>query len=145
MAHRLTVKQCKQARGLLKWNLRDLSVRSNIKLERLTEFEQNVVKLFKNENAAVVDVLVKAGIVFGDSGEVTLERASRAGALESEDEEQVAPIVEEVIVQVHHDYYGMTPEQYAYWTAMYAQAYIPMMPQQFIYTPMEHGEDNGIK
>ncbi len=70
--HKLTPSQCKKARGLLKWNSRDLSHRTNVPAERINSFEKGMIHLYPREVINVVDVLKKEGIHFEEFGEVAL-------------------------------------------------------------------------
>lgn len=72
---RITGKQCKTARSLLKWNLHDLAARVKAILpRRIDSFEHGVVHLMEWEYAELLRVFVKAGIHFKPDMEVTLRR-----------------------------------------------------------------------
>lgn len=73
---RISASQSKKARGLLKWNIRDLSHRTNISVERITSFEKGLVHLYQRENQDVIDTLRKEGIIFEEFGEVILEASA---------------------------------------------------------------------
>lgn len=70
--HKLTPSQSKKARGLLKWNVRDLAHRTNVPVNRIDNFERGIIHLYGRENNDVVEALRKEGIMFQEFGEVAL-------------------------------------------------------------------------
>jgi hypothetical protein len=72
--HKITAKQCRAARSLLKWNIQDLGSRvQRIPSRRIDSFEHSAVHIMEWENDELVTVFRKAGIRFNDM-EVTLEK-----------------------------------------------------------------------
>lgn len=74
MAAKITSKQCRAARGLLKWNINDLASRVNVAVRRLESFERGNIQLFQNENTEISDVFKKEGIEFLSDFEVKLKK-----------------------------------------------------------------------
>lgn len=70
--HKLSPGQSKKARGLLKWNIRDLSHRSNVPPNRIESFEKGIIHLYARENNSIVEILRKEGVMFQEFGEVAL-------------------------------------------------------------------------
>ncbi|MBY0354222.1 MAG: hypothetical protein K2Q12_00660 [Rickettsiales bacterium] len=78
----LSGKQCKTARGLLKWNVRELEFRSTVRAKQIEMFEQGTKALMMNHREMLAKAFKKEGIVFLDFGEVTLED-TKSGARRS--------------------------------------------------------------
>lgn len=75
---KLTGKQSKSARSLLKWNLHDLSNRiQSIVPKRIDSFEHGRVHLLQWENNELVKIYKKAGIIFGADFEVSLQQTDK--------------------------------------------------------------------
>ena len=73
--HRITGKQSKTSRSLLKWNIYDLANRvKSILPKRLDSFEHGMVHLMEWENDEVVRAFKKAGILFKADLEVVLQK-----------------------------------------------------------------------
>jgi hypothetical protein len=123
MAKRVSMKQCKQARGLLKWNPRDLSVRSTVKLDRIMEFEHGGVALYKSENQAVYEAFSHAGIEFTDKGEVMLVKMKRAVIDTHEENHSEHHEQQEQVIMDYQQPQMMTPEQWAAWQQACAEEY----------------------
>jgi len=71
--HKITGKQCKAARALLKWNLSDLAnTLSGIVPRRIESFERGMVHLAEWENKDMVASFKKEGIAFRADMEVVL-------------------------------------------------------------------------
>jgi hypothetical protein len=77
---RVNSRMCRNARGLLKWNTRDLCIRAKIQLQRLMEFEHGQIQLLKSENEMIFHAFEHAGITFGEKGEISLTRFHTASA-----------------------------------------------------------------
>lgn len=78
--HKLTGKQCRQARGLLKWNVYDLSSHvSGINAKRIESYERGMVHIAEWENDEMVTAFRKAGIQFNDELDVTLKEKAKSG------------------------------------------------------------------
>lgn len=76
--HRLTGKQSKAARGLLKWNIYDFANRlNNIDSRRIESFERGMVHIAEWENDEMIRTYRKEGIRFNDDMEVTLVEADK--------------------------------------------------------------------
>ncbi len=69
---KLTGRQCKTARNLLKWNIHDLSSRVGIPSTRLGDFESGTAHLVPPEMQGVIRVLEQAGIIFHPDSHLTL-------------------------------------------------------------------------
>jgi hypothetical protein len=65
---RLTASQCRRARGLLKWNQRDLHHKSKVPPQRIDFFEQGVLHLQHGENKAIHEAFKEEGILFLEPG-----------------------------------------------------------------------------
>lgn len=75
--HKITAKQCRTARSLLKWNVYDLSTRvKDIPPKRIESFERGTVHILEWEIEQLVTVLTKAGIVFRPDLEVELKKGA---------------------------------------------------------------------
>ena len=73
---RISGKQSKTARSLLKWNLHDLVSRVNgIQSRRIENFEKGAIPLEEWESDEVTKAFKKSGIKFGDNFSVTLEKS----------------------------------------------------------------------
>ena len=73
---RLTGKQSKSARSLLKWNLYDLGNRvKGVVPKRIGSFEHGLVHLMEWENDELVRAFKKAGILFKGDLEVVLDKS----------------------------------------------------------------------
>jgi hypothetical protein len=71
--HKLTGKQCRTARSLLKWNVYDLATHVNsIPPRRIESFEKGVVHIVEWENDEMVQAFRNEGIVFNSDLDVTL-------------------------------------------------------------------------
>lgn len=76
--HKLTGKQCKQARALLKWNVYDLASRVNgINPRRIESYERGMVHIVEWENDEMVTAFRKEGIHFSAELDVTLKDSDR--------------------------------------------------------------------
>jgi hypothetical protein len=74
---KVTPKQCKTARSLLKWNVHDLAnVVKGVPAKRIESFEQGTVHLAEWENDQIMRALKKAGIAFKADLEVSLEKSN---------------------------------------------------------------------
>jgi len=72
---KITGKQCRQARSLLKWNLHDLASRvKSILARRIDSFEHGTVHLQPWENEALATAFKKAGILLKADLEVALAK-----------------------------------------------------------------------
>jgi hypothetical protein len=69
---RLAPAQCKRARGLLHWNVHDLSMRTKVSPVRIERFERNQGRLHKTEADEIVETLIKHNIEFKPNGTVIL-------------------------------------------------------------------------
>ena len=74
---KLTGKQSRTARALLKWNLHDLAARVHTGAKRIENFENGIVHLQKFENEELVETYTKAGIEFRGDFEVVLKGKRR--------------------------------------------------------------------
>lgn len=70
----LTARQSKQARSLLKWNLHDLSSRTNIPSKHLERFERSLTRLTLPEVQECIKIYEKNGIRFLDNLDVILAK-----------------------------------------------------------------------
>lgn len=77
---RINSRMCKNARGLLKWNVRDLAIRSKLQVQRLQDFEQGQFQLMKSENEQVHKAFTHAGIEFGNQGDITFARVHKSSS-----------------------------------------------------------------
>ena len=68
----LTARQCRSARGLLKWNIHDLASRTSVLHKRIESFERGSIKLHKPENEEIIKLFQKQGIEFKENFEVDL-------------------------------------------------------------------------
>jgi hypothetical protein len=85
MLIRITSKQCKGARALLKWNIYDLAQRlKNIPPRRIESFEKDKVHILDWENKELVTAFRKAGIIFKMDVDVSL-RTDEVAKDESDD------------------------------------------------------------
>lgn len=79
--HKLTGKQCKQARALLKWNVYDLASRVNgINPRRIESYERGMVHMAEWENDEMVSAFRKEGIQFNAEMDVTLNAADKTSS-----------------------------------------------------------------
>jgi len=85
MTLRITSKQCKSARSLLKWNIHDLASRTNVLSKRIDNFEKGMCHLHQPENDDIVRVYVEAGIEFRSDFEVVLADPKRNTDLDFKD------------------------------------------------------------
>lgn len=69
---KLSPRQCRTARSLLKWNYHDLSSKSGVAPKRIEEFERATLHLQKSENDELVDTFHKQGIEFKADFQVVL-------------------------------------------------------------------------
>lgn len=74
---KLTGKQSRAARGLLKWNLHDLATRVRTPVKRIESFEKGVIHLQKYENEELIDIFKKHGIEFRGDFDVHLVKQER--------------------------------------------------------------------
>lgn len=81
---KITSLQCRRARGLLQWNLRDLSHKSGVTPNRLNSFERGQIHLRPDENKGVYTTFKEEGIIFYEFGDVSLDH-SKAGKKDKED------------------------------------------------------------
>ncbi len=70
---KITSLQCRRARGLLQWNMRDLSHKSGVTPNRLNSFERGQIHLRPDENKNIYSVFKEEGIIFYEFGEVALD------------------------------------------------------------------------
>lgn len=70
----ITSRQCKIARDLLKWNIYDLSNRTNIPPKHLERFERNLTRLTMPENSEVKRIYEKNGLIFTDNLDVIFRK-----------------------------------------------------------------------
>lgn len=82
----ITARQCKQARSLLKWNLHDITSKTNIPAKQLERFERSLTRLTMPESKEVITVFEKHGIVFLDNLDVILvtEESEQAQQIKSD-------------------------------------------------------------
>lgn len=72
--HKLTGKQCRQARALLKWNLYDLANHLNgINPRRIESFERGMVHVAEWENDEMVNAFRDQGVLFNADLDVVLD------------------------------------------------------------------------
>ena|SRR5579884_3048578 len=78
---KITGKQCKKARSLLKWNLQDLASRlaSGIQTSRIDSFEKGFVHVMQWENDELSKAFKAAGIEFSSDLEVYLRTQTHVG------------------------------------------------------------------
>ena len=69
---RITGKQSKTARSLLKWNPYDLASRTHVHIKRIDSFERGFFQLHQGEMDEVMRVFNEGGIVFGEDFSVRL-------------------------------------------------------------------------
>lgn len=69
---KITGQQCKAARGLLKWNIHDLSHRCHMPPRRIESFERGILQLQLPENDELVKIYKEQGIEFKGDLEVKL-------------------------------------------------------------------------
>ena len=69
----ITGKQCKQARGLLKWNVRELEYRSQVRAAAIEAFEDGSKPVMAPQREQLYKAFKKEGIIFLDMGDVKLE------------------------------------------------------------------------
>lgn len=75
--HKLTGKQCRTARGLLKWNIYDLANRINgVNPKRIDSFERGMVHIAEWENDEMVTAFRKEGVTFNADLEVVLDTSN---------------------------------------------------------------------
>lgn len=77
---KMSSKQCRSARDLLKWNVHDLASRVNVGVKRIETFERGSVQLYQNENTEIVDIFKKHGIEFLSDFEVKLKKEAKDNA-----------------------------------------------------------------
>jgi hypothetical protein len=70
-------KQCKTARGLLKWNVRELEFRSTVRVRLIESFEKGLKPLPPSQRELLFKTFKKEGIVFLDYGEVWLDESAK--------------------------------------------------------------------
>jgi transcriptional regulator with XRE-family HTH domain len=63
----LTAVQCRAARMLLKWNVRELGHKTGVASNRITQFENRKEHLYAKEHRALIEVFLREYIVFGES------------------------------------------------------------------------------
>lgn len=73
----LTSKQCRRARGLLHWNLQDITSRCSVTRVRLEQFERGDVPLIRPENEMLFKLFQKHGILINTRGEVLLREDAK--------------------------------------------------------------------
>jgi len=74
---RISGRQCKASRSLLKWNIHDLVNRlKDIEARRIEGFERNTLQLLEWENQEILTVLKKHGIIFTNDSEVILDKTA---------------------------------------------------------------------
>ncbi len=80
MLHKLTGKECRTARSLLKWNVQDLANRThNVSPRRINDFERGLTPLLGWENTELVTAFTDAKIVF-TSQKVMLPKGGKTEA-----------------------------------------------------------------
>lgn len=80
MAKPITGKQCQKARGLLKWNHRDLGTRCALDAKRIDSFEKGVIRLQKFEMDAVMTAFDKEDVQFKANFEVALKSGQKSSS-----------------------------------------------------------------
>jgi hypothetical protein len=75
---RISNRQCRQARSLLKWNPQDLACRTHITARRIEGFERGSVRLMLPEQKELVDIFEKAGLVFTGENDVAFSKRFNA-------------------------------------------------------------------
>jgi len=76
--HKLSGKQCKMARSLLKWNIYDLANHvKGILPKRIDSFEHSMVHLIEWENDEMVRAFKKQGILFKSDMDVALHKVEQ--------------------------------------------------------------------
>jgi hypothetical protein len=70
-------KQSKTARGLLKWNVRELEFRSTVRARLIESFEKGLKPLPSTQREMLFKVFKKEGIVFQENGDVRLDEAEK--------------------------------------------------------------------
>jgi hypothetical protein len=73
----ITGRQCKSARALLKWNLRELEFRSTIRARVLEPFEKGTKTLLPSQREQLFKIFTDEGVVFTEHGEIRLEDTSK--------------------------------------------------------------------
>jgi hypothetical protein len=76
MSLKISGKQSKASRGLLKWNIYDLCSRVSIPSKRVESFERGTIQLQASENSELVKVFKESGIEFLSDFEVCLKKGS---------------------------------------------------------------------
>lgn len=77
--HKLTGKQCKMARALLKWNIYDLVTRLNaISPKRIDSYERGLVHIAEWENDEILKAFRKEGVQFNTDMDVVLKDGQKA-------------------------------------------------------------------
>jgi hypothetical protein len=77
MTQRLTSRQCRACRALLKWNINDLVAQTNVLYKRIDSFEKGIIHLHQNENTELMQVFIKQGIEFLSDFEVRLRKEKK--------------------------------------------------------------------
>lgn len=72
---RITSRQAKSARAILKWNLPDIAAKTNIRPERINSFEKGLLQLHKWEMEEMIKAYQDAGIIFKVDLSVTYDRS----------------------------------------------------------------------
>ncbi len=70
----LSGSQCRQARMLLKWNVRELSMKSGVTASRINHFESGRIMMYKNEAQFLVTAFDRADIQIAEDGDVSLKK-----------------------------------------------------------------------
>lgn len=74
---RITSKQCRAARCLLKWNINDLAKTTGLPSKRLDGFERSAVILQSAENDSILKAFKKEGLIFTTDLEVFLSNGAK--------------------------------------------------------------------
>jgi hypothetical protein len=77
MTQRITPKQCRACRALLKWNINDLTAHVSVIHKRIDSFEKGIIHLYQNENTEIMQVFQKQGIEFLSDFEVRLRKEKK--------------------------------------------------------------------
>lgn len=70
MTIRLTPRQSKRAREMLRWNLTDVAARTRVPLKKFEQFERGMIRLMMPENDEIVRLYKKQGLIFRDDLDV---------------------------------------------------------------------------
>jgi len=72
---KITGRQAKSARALLKWNLPDLATKTRVRPERISAFENGLLQLFRWELDELIKIYQDEGIQFRNDFSVILDRS----------------------------------------------------------------------